>query len=341
MKKIIYFLFPLLASCGENNQNNQMPQDTISKDFLQETVTAKAEMKRLQKEFTLAGKVTVDPERTISYSPLISGVIVKNHFSLGDYVTKGKVMTDIHSAELSSLQSELNIAQRNLKSAEALHRSGLATDRELVEARSIVEKLQSDTSLYGENQGDGIFSIKAPMSGYVIKKYGNPGVPVSEGCEPLFSIADLSTVWVIANVYAGNLQFVHEGQNVEITSVAYPEEVFKGKINFLSQIFDIEDKALKVRITLPNPELKLKPEMSVVVKLLSDSDSKLVTVPNNAVIFDNNNYYVIVGKENFEIRKITPFNHHKGFTYISEGLHSGEEVVIKNQLLIYNEIKGR
>ena len=342
MKRIIYFLFPLLVGCG-GGQQGQTPQErnAISKDFLQEAVTEKAQTRRLQKEFTLAGKVTVDPERTISYSPLVSGVIVKNHFTLGEYVKKGCVMTDVRSAELSSLQSELNIARRNLKSVEALHRNGMATDNELVGARSTVEKLQSDTALYGESQGDGIFSIKAPMSGYVIEKYGNSGVPVSEGDGPLFSIADLSTVWVVANVYARNLQSVHEGQCVEITSVAYPEEVFRGRIDFISQIFDSENKALKARIVLPNPGLKLKPEMTVTVNLLDDSDAELVTVPGSAVVFDNDSYYVIVRNGSFEIRKIVPAGQHNGLTYISEGLRNGEEVVIKNQLLIYNEIKGK
>lgn len=341
MKRIIYFLLPLLTGCIESNQNSQTTQSVISKEFLQEVVTSTVEMKHMQKEFTLAGKVVADPERTMSYSPLVNGVIVKNYFTLGDRIDKGKTMTDIRSAELSSLQSELTIARRNLKSVEALHESGMATDRELVEAQSMVEKLQSDFSLYGENKGSGIFSIKAPMSGYVIEKYGNPGTPVSEGCEPLFSIADLSTVWVVANVYAGNLQFVNEGQSVEITSVAYSKDVFKGKINSLSQVFDAEDKALKARISLPNAELKLKPEMSVVVRLLNDSEMEVAAVPSEAVIFDNNSYYVVVGNKDFEIKKIVPLDHHNGFTYISDGLQVGEEVVIKKQLLIYNEIKGK
>lgn len=266
---------------------------------------------------------------------------MKSYFSLGDYAEKGKRMVDIRSVELSSLQSELAVARQNLKGVESLHESGMATDKELVEARSTVGKLQSDFVLYGENQDNGVFSVKAPMSGYVIGKYCNPGTSFPESGGPLFSMADLSTVWVVANVYAGNLQFVHEGQCVEITSVAYPAEVFKGKIDFLSQVFDSEDKALKVRITLPNPALKLKPEMPVVVKLFNDSNLELVAVPSSAVIFDNNGYYVVVGDETFGIRKITPFARHNDFTYITEGIKAGEEVVIKNQLLMYNEIKGK
>jgi cobalt-zinc-cadmium efflux system membrane fusion protein len=211
----------------------------------------------------------------------------------------------------------------------------------VVEVRSLYEKLQADLALYGISKGDGVFSITAPMSGYVIEKYGNAGSTLSAEGEPLFSIADLSTVWVMANIYAGNLQFVHEGQSVEITSVAYPAEVFKGKINFISQVFDPEDKALKARIVLPNPQLKLKPEMTVSVKLFNESGLEMVSVPNEVVIFDQNSYFVVVKSTDFAIRPIVPFDHHNGTTYILEGLESGEEVVVKNQLLIYNELKGK
>ena len=142
MKRIIYLLLPLLASCGENSRSS-LTRETVSDVFLQEVLTAKAELKRLQKEFTLAGKVVVDSDRTISYSPLVSGVVVKSYFSLGDYAEKGKRMVDIRSVELSSLQSELAVARQNLKGVESLHGSGMATDKELVEARSTVGKLQS------------------------------------------------------------------------------------------------------------------------------------------------------------------------------------------------------
>ena len=90
MKRIIYLLLPLLASCGENSRSESATRETVSDVFLQEVLTAKAELKRLQKEFTLAGKVVVDSDRTISYSPLVSGVSREKLLSLGDYAEKGK-----------------------------------------------------------------------------------------------------------------------------------------------------------------------------------------------------------------------------------------------------------
>jgi len=341
MRNIVYVGFLFLIACGNNKQPNPTSENLIAESFLKEVVTAKVVSKQLQREFTLSGKVTADPDRTITYSPLVSGVIVKTYFTLGNRVSKGQAMLDIRSSELSSLQSELTIAQRNLQNIQAHFESGMASELELVEARASYEKLQADLALYGENKGNGIFSITAPMSGYVIEKNANAGSTVSAESEPLFSIANLSTVWIIANIYAGNLQFVNEGQEVEIKSIAYPKENFKGKINFISQVFDVEDKALKARIVLPNVDLKLKPEMSVSVKLLNKSNTEMATVPSDAVIFDNNRYFVVVGSRDFTIREITPFDNHSGITYVSAGLEVGKEVVVKNQLLIYNELKGK
>jgi len=346
MKKSSIIAFLFLVACGHGGQSGQNGQQgqvdgAVAKEFMREVTTAKAVLKPVQKEFTLAGKVIANPDKTISYSPLVSGVIAKSYFSLGDRVAKGQTMLDIRSSELSSLQSDLTVARRNLQSAESKYEDKLISETELIEARSTYEKLQADMSLYGENKGGGVFSIKAPISGYVIAKYGNAGSTVSADSDPLFSIADLSTVWVVANVYAGDLQSVHEGQPVEISSVAWPNELFKGRINFLSQVFDPEDKALNARIVLPNTGLKLKPEMSVVVKLLNESSAEMIAVPSEAMIFDNNSYFVVVGNKDFAIRAVVPFDHLNGVTYIREGLEAGEEVVTKNQLLIYNELKGK
>ena len=341
MKKTAYIGLLFLTACGQSAPNNPQTKEVISKTCLQEVVTAKAVFAPLQKELTLTGKVTADPNKTVSYTPLVSGVIVKSYITLGDHVSKGQTILDIRSAELSALQAELIVARRNLQSTETLYEHSLTSERELIEARATYQKVQADLALYGQSKGEGVFSITAPISGYIVEKYGNAGSTISAEGEPLFSIADLSTVWVVANVYAGNLQFVRTGQHTAISSVAYPQEVFHGKIDFLSQVFDPDDKALKARIVLPNPELKLKPEMSVVVRLLNDSNTLMVAVPSDAVIFDNNRHFAVVDNTDFAIRPIVVFDHHNGLTFISEGLASGEEVVIKNQLLIYNELKGK
>ena len=264
MRKIIYIAALFIIACQSNDKTNNEEKNgkVFDKSFLQSIEIVKSYNSPLQKELILTGKVNVDPDKTVSYSPLVNGVIVKTYFSHGDKVKKNQQMADIRSTELSSLQSELLIAKRNMQSIESKFNDGLANEIELVEAKSNYEKLKSDISLFGESLGNGIFSVKSPGNGYVTVKNGNAGSPISQNGDPIFSISDLSCVWIEANLYAGNLRFVKEKQEVEISTVAYPNEIFKGEINFISQVFDSEDKSLKVRIVMDNNELKLKPEMS-------------------------------------------------------------------------------
>ncbi|MDR2586412.1 MAG: efflux RND transporter periplasmic adaptor subunit [Prevotellaceae bacterium] len=103
-KPVVICLF-LSASCGQSGQNNRQADGVISQAFLQEVVTTKAVLQPFQKELSLTGKVTADPNKIITYSPLVSGVIVKSYFTLGDRVRRGETMVDIRSSELSGLQS--------------------------------------------------------------------------------------------------------------------------------------------------------------------------------------------------------------------------------------------
>jgi len=354
---VLITAFLLISSCsGNKEKDHNTVSETVNPAFSSHIKTAKTEINKLEKEMTLTGKVISDPDKTIHYIPLISGIIDRTYFSIGDYVQKGQTLIDIRSTELSalyteqiSLESEVKITERELRSAQSMYEDNMLSERDLLEAQSKViqsqthlNKIKSDIALIGSHKMNGVFSIKAPMSGYIINKNVSSGTPISTDSDPLFTIADLSTVWITANVYASHLAFVREDMEANITTLSYPNEVFTGKINTLSQVFDPEDKALKARIVLPNMNLKLKPEMSVVIRLKDNTQNTAVTIQSEAVIFDNNTYYVIVSKGNnsFEIREIIPYDRNSRITYISSGLEEDEEVVIKNHLLIYSELKG-
>ena len=372
-KILISILFAGMAviiySCrsGENEENKE--KSIINQAFLKNVKTEKPILSNLEQELILSGKVEFDPGKVVYYNPLISGIIERTYFSLGDKVQKGQTMLDIRSAELSALQSELIIARRNLQSVESMNEDKLISERELIEARSTFEKLQADLSLYGENKGGGVFAIKSPMTGYVVAKNASSGSTVSDGDAPLFTIADLSNVWIIANVYAGDLQSVKQGMSVEITTLAYPGEVFTGKVDALSQVFDPEEKVMKARIVMPNTALKFKPEMSVVVKVKAPPPPKggrkdgtvfengtaatspplgglggaYLSIPSDALIFDDNKYFVVVetAPEKFEIKEIQLQGHYQKSSYIRSGLNENDMVVVKNQLLVYSELKGK
>lgn len=362
MNTVIQFLLILLilTSCGQRASKQSPTSETILADslFYKSVLTTKSILKPAKKEIIVTGKVVSDPDKTITYTPLVDGLVVRTYFSLGEKVPVGKVMLEVRSSELSALQSDiissqadLTVAERDLRSAQTLYESNMLSEKEYLEAQAKYrqanathEKNKADIGVYGVNMNGGMFGITAPMSGYVIAKNASPGSTVSAGSDPFFAIADLSSVWVIVNIYANNLQFVKEGMETEVTSVSYPNEFFKGKIEMISQVFDPEDRVLKARIILTNKDLKLKPEMSVMVKLKSQEDKHLVAIPSDAMIFDENNYYVVVregGPGQFKVKKVEIYERNSQTVFLFSGLEADEDVVIRNQLLIYSELKGK
>ena len=312
----------LLCSCNGKNKQNNVENKGINEVFLQNVKTEKAVLSNKQQELILTGKVEYDLDKIISYVPLISGVIDKTYFSLGDKVQKGQALFDMRSTELSSLfsekislETEEKVAERELKTAQSMFEDNIISEKELLEAKgklrqiqAAMNKIKSDMAVYGTDKGNGIFTVNAPMGGYVVSKKALSGSTISPESEPVFFIADLSVVWIIVNVYASELRFVREGMAVEIRSLSYPDEVFYGKINSLSQVFDPEEKVLKARIVMNNSDLKLKPEMSVMVTLKDESHLSALAIPSDALIFDDNQYFVVVEERegNFSIRNVVP-----------------------------------
>ncbi|MCL2650405.1 MAG: efflux RND transporter periplasmic adaptor subunit [Candidatus Azobacteroides sp.] len=348
----------IIYSChGGKDAGNVGEKSAVNQAFLENVKTVKVVLSNQEQELILTGKIEYDPDKVINYVPLISGIVVQTHFSLGDKVQKGQPLLDIRSTELSTLQSEKisleaeeKVAERELKTTQSMFDDNLLSEKELLEAKgklqqiqASIRKIKSDMSVYGTAKENGIFTVNAPMSGYVVYKKASQGSTISADSEAVFTIADLSTVWVTANVYASNLLFVREGMEVEMTTFSYPDELFHGKINSLSQVFDPEERVLKARIIMDNKNLKLKPEMSMLVKLKDKTSQQLASIPSDALIFDDNRYFVIVEKTagNFVIREVVLQGHNSEMSYISSGLSEGENVVIANQLLIYQGLKEK
>ena len=348
----------ILGSCNNGKKvENSEESSIINKAFLENVETFKVVFSNQEQELILTGKVEYDPDKIISYIPLISGIVDRTYFSLGDKVHLGQSLLDVRSTELTALQSEKitleaegKVAERELKTAQSLFDDNVLSERELLEAKSRLQQIQaelnkinSDMSIYGADKGNGIFTVHAPMSGYIVHKKASTGRMISPDSDEVFTIADLSTVWVIANVYASNLLFVREGMEVEITTLSYPDEVFYGKINSLSQVFDPEEKVLKARIVMPNNDLKFKPEMFVVVKLKNEIQQKCLSIPTDALIFDDDRYFMVseTASDKFEIVEVLLQGHYQQTSYISSGLNENDKMVVKNQLLIYSELKGK
>ena len=356
-KAVTFLAITMFMSCtSQGNRGAGEDNRVIKEEFRVEVKTEKPTWSNREQELILSGKVACDPDKVVYYTPLVSGVVERTYFALGDKVMQGQPLLDIRSADLSafnaemiSCEAEVEVVKREMQSAQALFDDHLLSEKELLEVKSKLkqaeaafEKAKSDMSLYLD-RGQGVFAIKSPMTGYITDKKGAPGTPVSPDGHLLFTVADLSTVWITVNVYAGNLQLVTEGMAVEITALAYPDEVFQGTIDAVSQVFDPEEKVLKARIIMPNKDLKFKPEMFVMAKLKNETRQACLTIMADALIFDDNRYFAVVETVpgRFEIKEVQLQGHHRNNAYIRAGLDEDDRVVVRNQLLVYAELKGK
>ncbi|RRN77225.1 efflux RND transporter periplasmic adaptor subunit, partial [Pseudoxanthomonas sp. SGD-10] len=252
-------------------------------------------------------------------------------------------------AELRSLLSQIEVAKIDLNAKEQMSKDGIASNRDLMEAKnnlSVLEaekqKVQSNLNLFSASTTKNVFQIKAPTSGIITAKNINSGSTVTNEGEPLFSISNLNNVWAMANIYSTDIGHISSGMEVEIKTISYPDEIFRGRIDVISQVLDENAKVLKARIVLDNEGFKLKPGMIADITALKKSDKQMIAVPTSCLVFFNGKNHVLVYKNdcNIEAREVTLLSKGDGITYIENGLEENEKIITKNQLLIFEAINN-
>ena len=349
----------LIVSCKNNDEPvvaAAAAQYCVDSVFKARLEFASPVMEPIADGIHLTGSVEANPDNVVHYVSLVSGVITHANFSLGDRVSKGQVLAELQSTELSSLQndrsnieSQIRVAEKKLQAVQSMFNDGISSQKELQEAKSELEILQSEKSkvasnlnLYSASSNKNVFQIKAPASGIITSKTISGGSQISAEGESLFTVSNLNEVWVMVNIYATNVSNIVEGMPVEIRTLSYPGEIFNGKIGVISQVYDQEERVLKARVVLQNNNFKLKPGMLVDVTAVKHFDGTALTVPMESIVFDANENYVVVYKSDcdFEIRKVEIASKTHGKTYITSGINADEKVVTKNQLLIYEQLKN-
>ena len=244
---------------------------SFSKDALKlmEVQTSMVEHKFVDAKIRMVGKVDYDETRLKNITAWVDGRIDRLYVDFtGTQVIKGDHMVYLYSPELISAQAEfLQVAKsaRNIKpdSSELIKRSTLA----MLEAASEKLKLlglteQQIKKIEETSQPTDYITIHAPIGGIVINKHVTEGTYVQMGTK-IYTIADLSQLWVQLDAYESDMMWIRYGQEVEFTTEAYPGELFKGRISFISPTVDPKTRTIKVRLNVSNPEEKLKPEMFV------------------------------------------------------------------------------
>ena len=337
---------------------NVSPQPLVLTDSLLNVITLETvTLQPVANELLLNGSVSFDVAQVAQVFPLYGGTLVRVPVEIGDYVEKGALLAEIRSSEVAELEKEreaarhqLNLANRNLESVQRLYDSGLASERDRLEAEQEVavaeaeqQRLEAIFQLH-QLKGHATYQLTAPVSGFVIEKQISPNMQIrSDQADALFTLSGLSNVWVMADVYESDIRKVQAGMPVRITTLAYGEDQpFYGIIDKVYNLLDPETKTMKLRVRLNNESYLLKPGMFTNVYVdCQHEGQELPRIPARALIFDGGNYYVVSvdAAGQFELKKVTPYLTDERDCYIAEGLAPDVRIVGTNALLIYNALK--
>lgn len=347
----------LLFSCKSNEPDSDVRQTYIVPDSLMRTLAIDTvKTSNITNAIKFNGIVDFNTDKVINVFPLVSGNVEKIHVMPGDYVHSGEILGIVKSAEVANYNAALINAEANvhltakqLDQQKDLFKSGLASQIDIINAevnyeQAVAAKTAAEKilSINGNNK-NGEYFIKAPVNGFIVQKNANNGMAIRpDNSTNLFTISDMKNVWVQANVYEANIGKVHEGDPVEVTTISYPDKIFKGKVDKLMNVLDPVNKVMKMRVVLDNPGYLLKPQMFATVTLTNKEGKRAISVSSSALVFDHSQYYVIVikGKKDVQIRSVDIISTNGKTAYIKSGLSPGEHVVASNALLIYGSLNS-
>lgn len=304
--------------------------------------TARATRQRLAAQVRAVGFVTADEKRLALVTARFTGFVQRLLVSQsGERVEKGQVLATVYSQELVSAQQVfLNSVKWADKQGSGGVQGGVEYDaRKRLELLGVAAEDVAEIGRRGQPLLD--VPLRAPVTGYVARKAALPGLYVQPGTE-LFQLADLSTVWVAADVYERDLDRVQVGQRTRLTLPSRPGETFTGRVQLVYPAVNPESRTVQARMEFRNPGLRLKPGMYADV-LLDVPGVEAVTVPVDAVVDTGELQYVFLARPGgrFEPRAIRLGARGDGRVAVAEGLAEGDEVVTTANFLVDSESRLR
>lgn len=298
----------------------------------------------LQKKIQAKGLVEYDERKTFNVTTKIEGYIEKLFVNYtGKFVKKGDALFTIYSPELVSAQQEylLALKSKNISQNSEFPEIKKSSDELIISARKRLKFWDiSDTDIKNlEKTGEvkKTLTIHSPYSGFVIDKMAIEGAKIMPG-DILYKIADISSVWVVADVYEQDIPYVKLGQVAKISLLSMPNKIFFGKVSYIYPYLEPETRTIKIRIEIANKNFILKPNMYASVEINIDLGEKL-SVLDTAVIDTGERQVVILSKGNGYFKPVEVKLGAKVENYyeVLSGLKEGDEVVTNANFLIDSE----
>ncbi len=330
----------------------------IPDDQMQHVQLVTVEPGTMKNALRLTGTVAYNAFNTTPVITQVGGPVTKILVVPGEYVKQGQPMLDVSSPDYAQLldaylkaADSFRLQQKYYARAQDLYKNHAIAQRDLEQSESDLNQAKADFD--AAEQGMRIVGIRnpddlakapssaqipllAPIGGEVVERLVSPGQVVQAGQTQAFTISDLSTVWVLANIYQADLQYVRNGDDVVVQTDAY-SATFHGKISYISPALDPNTRTLQARIVVDNPGEKLKRDMYCNVLVTAGVLSNVLAVPNAAILRDDNNepfVYALSGSNQFKRDDVQLGKVQDGNTQIVKGISAGDKVVGNGSLFL-------
>jgi membrane fusion protein, heavy metal efflux system len=304
-------LLPLLTACSGTSARPDQSQVTVEKapdpsvievQHPEQFPVVTVQQRAGAQELLVNGAVAPDVNRSVPVLSLAGGRAVETRVKLGDDVKKGQVLLEIDSPDVAAafsdyqkFQTDELLARKQLDRAQLLYSKGAIAQKDLEEAEDTEQKARVDVQTAVQrlkvlgadvNHPTPIVPVRAPISGTIVEQNitGGTGVRSLDNSPNLFTIADLSHVWVLCDVYENMLPRVHVGDFAEVRLAAYPDRPLRARVGNISRVLDPSTRTAKVRLELDNPDRLMRAGMFVTAVFRSQQEQLRPVVPATAVL---------------------------------------------------------
>lgn len=333
---------------------------TVPDDQMAHLQVVPVEKSNLERRLRLAGNVTYNAFKTTPVFSPIGGPVHEILVAPGETVHGGQPLLTVNSPDYSAARSAylkardaFFLADKVYTRSQDLYAHGAVAEADLQQAESSRSQAQADLQASADMlRALGIkdpeamiknppkttlqIPLPAPVGGEIVERLVGPGQLLQAGATQVFTISDMSTVWVLVNVYQSDVGYVRVGDSVDITTDTYPQ-VFHGRISYVAPALDPNTRTLQARIVTGNPNKILKKDMYVTAMLQAGVIRDALTVPDAAVLRDTENMpfvYAQSGANQFARRLVKVGDSQAGRTQITDGLKEGDRVVGDGSLFL-------